>query len=59
MEDTIEVVVIGGKVRCVYLNDFRIAGSKPWADETQKVTTYKIENGEIRKHLKRAPRVKP
>lgn len=34
--DVIEVVVIGGKVRCVYLNNFRIVGRKPWADEPQK-----------------------
>lgn len=53
-EDVIEVVVIGGKVRCIYLNNFRIAGSKPWADEQQKVTTFKVEAGEIRQHLKRA-----
>lgn len=53
-EDVLEVVVIGGKVRCIYLNNFRIVGSKPWADEPQKVTTFKVEAGEIRQHLKRA-----
>lgn len=51
--DVIEVVMIGGKVRCVYLNDFRIVGSKPWADERQKIERFEVPAGEILKQLKR------
>lgn len=56
--DVIEVVIILGQVRCVYLNDRRIAGSKPYASEAQYVTTFKVPVGEIRPYLKRKPRAK-
>lgn len=52
-EDIIEVIVIDGRVRCVYLNEFRVVGSKPYVTEHQSVTRFKIPAGEIRKHLKR------
>ena len=58
MDDVIEVVVIDGKVRCIYLNDYRIVGSKPYVSETQHVTKLSVPNGEIRRLLKRKPRVK-
>lgn len=53
MEDVIEVVIIGGRVRCIYLNDYRIAGSKPYVSEAQGITTFKLPVGVIRQHLKR------
>ncbi|MNR56841.1 hypothetical protein D3C85_1774980 [compost metagenome] len=53
MEDILEVVVIDGKVRCVYLNDYRVVGSKPYVSERQTVTRFKVPNGEIRQRLKR------
>ncbi len=28
-------VRIGSKIRCVYINDFRIVGNKPWISENQ------------------------
>ena len=56
MDDTLEVVVINGKVRCIYLNDYRIVGSKPYASERQSITKLTLPNGEIRRHLKRKPR---
>lgn len=59
MDDVIEVVIIGGRVRCIYLNDRRIAGSKPYVSEAQDITTFKVPIGEIRPHLKRKPRAKP
>jgi hypothetical protein len=31
---TLQVVRWEGHLRCVYLNDFRIAGGKPWAGGT-------------------------
>lgn len=55
-EDTLEVVRVGGVVRCIYLNDFRIAGSKPYASENPVYTTFKVPVGEIRQHLKRKSR---
>jgi hypothetical protein len=58
MDDVIEVVVIDGKVRCIYLNDYRIVGSKPYVSEKQHVTKLSVPNGEIRRLLKRKPRVK-
>lgn len=57
-EDVIEVVVIGGRVRCVYLNDFRVAGSKPYASERQSITRFKVPVGEIRAQLKRKTKAK-
>lgn len=59
MEDVIEVVIICGKVRCIYLNDYRIAGSKPYVTEHGSVETFKVPIGEIRRNLKRKPRAKP
>lgn len=59
MEDVIEVVIIGGKVRCIYLNDYRIAGSKPYVSENGSVETFKVPLGEIRRNLKRKKRAKP
>lgn len=56
MDDVIEVVVIDGKVRCIYLNDYRIVGSKPYVSEQQHITKLAIPNGEIRRLLKRKPR---
>lgn len=56
MDDTIEVVVIDGKVRCIYLNDYRIVGSKPYVSEPQTVTRFTVPNGEFRAQLKRKPR---
>lgn len=59
MDDTLEVVVIDGKVRCIYLNDYRIVGSKPYASERQSTTKFTVPNGEIRQQLKRKSRSKP
>lgn len=56
MDDVIEVVVIDGKVRCIYLNDYRIVGSKPYVSEQQQITKLAIPNGEIRRLLKRKAR---
>lgn len=56
MDDTIEVVFIDGKFRCLYLNDQRIVGSKPYVSERQQITKLTLPNGEIRRHLKRKPR---
>lgn len=54
--DRIEVVVIDGRVRCIYLNDFRIAGAKPYASEVPKYVSFEVPAGEIRGHLKKAKR---
>lgn len=59
MDDTLEVVVIDGRVRCIYLNDYRIVGSKPYVTENQTVTKFTVPNGNIRGQLKRKSRVKP
>lgn len=26
----VEIVTLNGQIRCVYVNDFRLAGGKPW-----------------------------
>lgn len=57
-EDIVDIVIVGGKVRCIYVNDHRIAGSKPYVSESQTTTTFKVPAGEIRKHLKRKSRPK-
>lgn len=52
-EDIVEVVVIDGKVRCIYINNYRVAGSKPFVSEKQTTESFKVPAGEIRSHLKR------
>lgn len=56
--DRVEVVTIGGKVVCVYVNDHRVAGRKPYVSEGGVHTTFKVPIGEIRQKLKRKPREK-
>ncbi|MNO13208.1 hypothetical protein D3C76_28370 [compost metagenome] len=57
-KDVLEVVVIKNEVRCVYLNGYRIVGSKPYVSEPQTTTRFEVPAGEIRQQLKRKPRSK-
>lgn len=56
--DKIEVVLISGKVRCLYVNDYRVVGSKPYAYENPEYVSFDVPAGEIRGQLKREPRAK-
>lgn len=56
MSDVIEVVLVKGEIRCIYLNDYRIVGSKAYHSESQETRRYEVPIGKIREKLKRKPR---
>lgn len=50
MEVTVELVEWQGKIHCVYVNNHRIAGSKPWAGGTI-IKTWTTTLGEFTRAL--------
>lgn len=52
-EVSIDVVLIRGEVRCVYLNDYRIVGSKPYVAENPKYISFTTTEEEISNQFKK------
>lgn len=45
MSDPIEIVIVGN--RCVYINNYRVVGSKPYVSENLPHQTFRVTLAEI------------
>lgn len=49
----LDVVVIKGRVRCVYINDYRVVGGKPYAAEHPQFQTFDVEVDSLKVAMKK------
>jgi len=50
----IEIVLIRGEVRCVYINGYRVAGPKPYVSEDCRTKMFPISDEDMAMALSRA-----
>jgi hypothetical protein len=47
----LDVVLINGQCRCVYLDEYRIAGSKPYVSENPLYVSFKITTEDLKRAI--------